>query len=497
MISRQCVWLCIMFVSVSMYGQNYDNQWIFGYGNDIPQRFGRTILNFNSDTVQTDIYQAGQDSLSVGNTGSFSNTRNGELKFLTNHCFVYDTSIARISGPDYLTTTGLAVEGCYLHPTPRYSAYNSILILPDLLDSNLTYIMHKDLIVEFIGPEFYTQDFWFSTVRETGEETVFERKFTINQEQLISLGLTAVPNHDMTRWWVVLARNYSNIFEVYSIGQDSAYLHHTDTLGVEINSRQIQIGQSQFSPNASMFAMNTEEYGVLLYDFDNESGKLSNFTQIDYPNSKNVAQGLCFSPDNSKIYVNSAEHLHQIDLANEFSIELINQYTGVDSDGWPIGLGHMYLGPDCRIYVSPGSSTYYLHTIDAPNQVGQACEFSPERLELPTNLPHHLPNIPQYRYINGCDSTIVLPEIVTFTEEVDAYAETFRIYPNPVADFLTIDQLNDGEHQLHIYDQMGRLLISSKEYGDRITVDLVNLQAGMYYLVIDEEPVKKKLIKIK
>ena len=108
-----------------------------------------------------------------------------------------------------------------------------------------------------------------------------------------------------------------------------------------------------------------------------------------------------------------------------------------------------------------------------------------------------MPNIPQYRYINGCDSTIVLPEIVTFTEEVDAYAETFRIYPNPVADFLTIDQLNDGEHQLHIYDQMGRLLISSKEYGDRITVDLVNLQAGMYYLVIDEEPVKKKLIKIK
>ncbi len=495
MICRKCILILLVLNSMSMEAQNYDNQWIFGYGNDEAERFGFTVLDFNTDTV-TSSYAFGSDSIAVGVSGSFSNSVDGQLKYITNHCYVYDNVLENLTSDQVMTATGLSYDGCKSTIFQDYQAYSSVIILPDLIDDNLTYILHKDFIVEFIGPEFYTQDFWFSTIRETGEETVFERKYTINQEQLISLGLTAVPNHDMTRWWIVLARNYSNIFEVYSIGQDSAYLHHTDTLGVEIDSRQTQIGQAQFSPDASMFAMNTEEYGVLLYDFNNEDGSLSNFRQIEYPYSEDLAKGLCFSPDNSKIYVNSAEHLRQIDLNNNNLVDLIRKYTSAGSDGWPIGIGHMYLGPDCRIYVSPGSSTYYMHTIDSPNEAGQACGFSPERLVLPTRMPHHLPNIPQYRYINGCDSTIVLPEIVTFTEEVDADVETFRIYPNPVADFLTIDQLNDGENQVRIFDQVGRLLQYLEQYGDQISIDVGSLQAGMYFVKVNDKARIQKFIKI-
>ena len=151
---------------------------------------------------------------------------------------------------------------------------------------------------------------------------------------------------------------------------------------------------------------------------------------------------------------------------------------------------------NCCKLISHGSTTYYLHTIDAPNQVGQACEFSPERLELPTNLPHHLPNIPQYRYITGCDSTMVLPEIVTFTEEVDPYAETFRIYPNPLSDFLTIDKLQPWKHQVKIFDQLGRCVLYKVALEPEIEVDVMHLQPGMYFVKVDEIPSMRKIIKI-
>ncbi len=151
---------------------------------------------------------------------------------------------------------------------------------------------------------------------------------------------------------------------------------------------------------------------------------------------------------------------------------------------------------NCCKLISHGSTTYYLHTIDAPNQVGQACEFSPERLELPTNLPHHLPNIPQYRYITGCDSTIVLPEMVTFTEEVDPYAETFRIYTNPLSDFLTIDKLQPWKHQVKIFDQLGRCVLYKEALEPEIEVDVMHLQPGMYFVKVDEIPSMRKIIKI-
>ena len=37
---------------------------------------------------------------------------------------------------------------------------------------------------------------------------------------------------------------------------------------------------------------------AVIYDFNNETGELPNYRQIPYPDSENVAHGLCFSPNN-------------------------------------------------------------------------------------------------------------------------------------------------------------------------------------------------------
>ena len=101
-----------------------------------------------------------------------------------------------------------------------------------------------------------------------------------------------------------------------------------------------------------MIAFNSK-IGVHLYDFDNETGNLSNYRKIEYPDQENVAKGLCFSPSSRFIYVNTAEEIYQIDLQEMDDPYFIKYYRTFDDGGWPVGLGMMFPGPDCRIYICP------------------------------------------------------------------------------------------------------------------------------------------------
>jgi hypothetical protein len=131
----------------------------------------------------------------------------------------------------------------------------------------------------------------------------------------------------------------------------------------------------------------------------------------------------------------------------------------------------MFAGPDCKIYVSPGSTTYYLHVILNPDEKGAACNFAERAIELPSNLPHHLPNLPQYRYLTGCDTSIVFPFDVSAVD--DAIIEAgFKIYPNPTTDYIEVvlTKMNKWK-KWSIIDITGRI-VSNGEYTDMQKIDI-------------------------
>ncbi len=209
---------------------------------------------------------------------------------------------------------------------------------------------------------------------------------------------------------------------------------------------------------------------------------MSNFRRIPYPSSDKVAQGLCFSSNERFIYVTNATDIYQIDLENEDEVYHVAYVRSWDETGWPVGLGMIFQGPDCRLYVSPGSTTYYLHVIMKPDRKGAACEFIERGIELPTIIGGDLPNIAQYRYLTGCDSSKEIPFVKTSVINPSNKESDLTLYPNPAHDLLSIKS-DKPVKSYTIYSIYGQLLQSDMMNNKEI--DILGLSSGTYFLSIE------------
>ncbi|OCK52422.1 hypothetical protein BA768_12590 [Chryseobacterium sp. CBo1] len=69
--------------------------------------------------------------------------------------------------------------------------------------------------------------------------------------------------------------------------------------------------------------------------------------------------------------------------------------------------------------------------------------------------------------------------------------ENFKIYPNPVEDFINVENLKSNSSKAEIIDLNGRLILTNEIENNKI--DVRNLQKGIYFLKIDE--ITNKFIK--
>lgn len=114
---------------------------------------------------------------------------------------------------------------------------------------------------------------------------------------------------------------------------------------------------------------------IQLFDFDNATGKLSNYRTLPYGDYLNELQ---FSPDDSKLYGLGYKAIHQFDF-NEANVA--STLTKVVSMPYSISYD-MQLGPDGKIYVTKTSSKNkngdfeeYTGVIQCPNLPKYACNF--------------------------------------------------------------------------------------------------------------------------
>ncbi|NBB88355.1 MAG: hypothetical protein GVX96_01015, partial [Bacteroidetes bacterium] len=160
--------------------------------------------------------------------------------------------------------------------------------------------------IDFEDQDLYTENFWFSTITKEDSTYAFDKKCPINDTRLYVESLTAIPNKQKNGWWVLMPHQNSNAFDRYLVRADTVVRLDTQRIGLSYHVQDIGIGLAAFSPKGNYFAKNSEKNGVLLYEFDTGTGRLSNFRVIPYPDSRNVAKGLCFSPNERFIYVTTA-----------------------------------------------------------------------------------------------------------------------------------------------------------------------------------------------
>jgi len=161
-------------------------------------------------------------------------------------------------------------------------------------------------------------------------------------------------------------------------------------------------------------------------DFDNSTGKLSNFIQLD-PEHGSV-YGVEFSPNGNLLYVSKTIlGVYQFNLTLE-SEEKMNacKYKVFENSGF---VGALQLGPDGAIYLSNHFSTK-IDRIRYPNRLGEACGFEDNFMSLSNENPKWksphpfcligLPNFRNDTYVDG-DST--------FTFKVNCKSDSVEFIP--------------------------------------------------------------------
>jgi PKD repeat protein len=174
-------------------------------------------------------------------------------------------------------------------------------------------------------------------------------------------------------WWIVTTVSFQqyNFFQAYSLTATGI-----STIGVSSCTTQPTIinngGIMKLSPNGRKIAFGRGgSPGVLLFDFDNSTGIVSNSVICS---GAPGCFGIEFSPDGTTLYATHGGYgLNQWDLCSgTTSSSLIPTYTYSLSQQY---FYHMQQAPDGKIYIGRGYN--YLGVINNPNALGSSCNFSP------------------------------------------------------------------------------------------------------------------------
>ena len=148
-----------------------------------------------------------------------------------------------------------------------------------------------------------------------------------------------------------------------------------------------------------------EDSSVELFDFDNATGKVSNPMQIQFP-ANSYAYGLEFSPNSNLLYVSTAGtgKIYQLNVmhAKVEDVQKSQQLVASTPNGeW---VGALQMANNGKIYF-PIYKTAYLGVINAPNNLGEACNAKVNAISFASNNNRAaarlgLPNYPAYYFSN-------------------------------------------------------------------------------------------------
>ncbi len=474
-------------ISISYSQNKRDYNWLFGM---FPPQFGTNyisgdIIDFNNkgkiDTIRL--------GASLGDNNVSISDKEGNLLFYSNGCKVIDSTHHLMQNGDSINYGEAWKEECTLY-SGLIGPQNSI-ILPDPgnIDAgrNGYYLIHKrfeliyEPIIQAYSPELYYT--YVDMNGNNGKGKVIEKNKVIFRTTNMPISyLTACKHANEKDWWIISQKKDTNLYYIVLLNTDTISLIDSINIGykIDINSG---LSQAKFSPDGKKYIIFNDD-GLLIYDFNRETGKLSNFKHIIINNEGN-SEGLSISPNSRYAYLSANTDLYQIDLwADDIQASLvhIDHIDGFQDPYFYSLFGQAQLAPDCKIYIVSSATNNYLHVINKPNEKGKACDFRQHSVYLPNrNYNNSLPNFPHFRIDEDqvCDSTITwIPD-----EYIVKEPNVLSVYPNPASDKATISVYTEGYEQgiIRIFDMDGRL-VRSMDIDSEATklVDVKSLVPGVY-----------------
>lgn len=344
----------------SLYAQGqYENVWAFGFNAG---------LDFNSGEpvgIRTAMVTSEGTAAVCDSTGQLLFYTEGGIVWNRDHQVMVNGNDLTGLGEQITTSTS---QGALIVPVPGQAAQYYIFSLGS---------------IEFRG----SGRLWYSIVDMTqdgGKGAVMAGKKGILLDVELTEKMAGIEGNDCNVWLMVVPQR-GNQVKAYHIG-----LTGIDTQAVISGIAPVSFlavtGWMDAAPNRQKIII-----ANALYDFDPNTGRVTN--PVVLPAAPTY--GVCFSPDNSKLYCSAATTI-QYDLSSNDSATIVQSGKVISQFGNTIRRG-----PDGKVYI-PGPGQGRISVIHQPNATGMACQLAPDAVGLfegtrTWNFPNYVP-FPQDRY---------------------------------------------------------------------------------------------------
>ncbi len=309
------------------------------------------------------------------------------------------------------------------------SSTQSALIVPSLGNKGIYFLFTTD---EMAGGK----GLCYSVIDIAGEGSVIKKNIQILASSTEKI--TAVRHSNKKDVWVISHQWNSTNFLVFPVTQNGVGAPIISAIGVphsnvSSNEKKESIGYLIASNDgrkiASAICYRTDN-NFEIFDFDNTTGKISNSSTISL---KGFPYGLCFSEDNSKLYISflrGKSNILQYDMIHKSTIEIV-------SNEKENSFGALQLAPDGKIYVARNGNS--LDVIELPNEKGNLCRYKKEAIDLsPASSNFGLPNfwmqslkaVSEVSKKIDCHSVIELPfsaDETSLTTEIAVCENTYLL----------------------------------------------------------------------
>lgn len=386
--------LVMLMVTQLGFGQKEFNNWHFGSGVTFDFNSGDPVVGTNS-------------SISVNEGSASVSDCEGNLMFYTDGSTVWNKLNA-------VMPNGTGLDGgssSMLGVPPSQGA----LIVKRPETSGIFYIFTASS----------SKGLKYSIVNMTlngGLGDVLVKNIVLDTTRTEKLAVTYHSN--LKDIWVVTHYDKTNQYDSFLMTKDGVALNGVSSF--DGDNHEDSHGDLKISRDGSKIGCVVDFKGrIYLGDFNNTTGVISNTTSAGgYSNP----HGVEFSPDNSKMYINSTTSgIIQFPLAGTNTQTLSNSITiGPSTDVY----GSLQLGPNDKIYVTNANSSY-IGIISEPNAYGDAASFTKDALyvggsragyeltnvTLTSKTSINGPNSVQYN--NACSADLIIFTLGIETDIID------------------------------------------------------------------------------
>ncbi len=289
----------------------------------------------------------------------------GNLLFYTNGLTVWDRNHDTMPNGTGLLGGNSSTQSALIVPLPfSFSKYFIFTTQDQFSNGGMSYSMVDMELNNGLG----------DIVNETKNTLVLDH----TSEKVISI--LHENGHDV---WVITHTRNSSEFYAFLVSASGINITPTISLIGSFYTNDAFIGPIKASHRGDkIVAANTIHYMADMFDFNNATGKITNFYDLNasLPPIQQI-YGIEFSPNDSLLYLSQnllgGNNIYQIDLASE-------EVTLLTPSDLYQPYGALQSGPDNKIYMAR-SSIEFIDVIHQPDQNGLNCEYDDQVIQFPEN----------------------------------------------------------------------------------------------------------------